>query len=64
MKVLITPRGYARYGTEAQKRLESLGLELDINEMIRELLYQPMYSKKKPNKPMLLLSVWIKSMQI
>lgn len=32
MKVLITPRGYARYGTEAQKRLESLGLELDIND--------------------------------
>ena len=30
--ILITPRGYARYGREAKGRLEALGYEMDINE--------------------------------
>ncbi len=31
-KILITPRGYARYGSEAGKRLEKLGYTLDVND--------------------------------
>lgn len=31
-KILITPRGYAKYGQEAKKSLENLGFEIDINE--------------------------------
>lgn len=30
--ILITPRGYAKYGSEAGKRLEQLGYTLDIND--------------------------------
>lgn len=30
-KILITPRGYAKYGDEAGKRLEELGYELNVN---------------------------------
>lgn len=30
--ILVTPRGYARYGQEARKRLEELGYTMDIND--------------------------------
>lgn len=30
--ILVTPRGYARYGGEARKRLEALGYTMDIND--------------------------------
>lgn len=32
MKVVITPRGFARYGEEAVKTFEQQGIELDIND--------------------------------
>ena len=31
-KILVTPRGYAKYGQEARKRLEALGYTMDIND--------------------------------
>ncbi len=31
-KILVTPRGYAKYGAEAGKRLEALGYTMDIND--------------------------------
>ena len=30
--ILVTPRGYARYGSEARKQLEELGYDMDIND--------------------------------
>lgn len=30
--ILVTPRGYAKYGQEARKRLEELGYTMDIND--------------------------------
>ncbi len=30
--ILVTPRGYAKYGQEAAKKLEALGYEMDIND--------------------------------
>lgn len=29
--ILVTPRGYAKYGSKAGKRLEALGYEMDVN---------------------------------
>lgn len=35
--ILVTPRGYAKYGSKAGKRLEALGYEMDVNHTGRPL---------------------------
>ena len=35
--ILVTPRGYAKYGSKAGKRLEVLGYEMDVNHTGRPL---------------------------
>ncbi|QOY60551.1 phosphoglycerate dehydrogenase [Thermophilibacter immobilis] len=45
MKVLITPRGFAKYGLDEVKRMESKGLEVDYNDTGRA--YSPEQFLKK-----------------
>ena len=46
-KILVTPRGYAKYGQEARKRLEALGFEMDINETGKPLPREVFIQKAK-----------------
>lgn len=46
-KILITPRGYARYGQEARKKLEAAGYELDINDTGKPLSRETFVEKLK-----------------
>ncbi len=46
-KILVTPRGYAKYGQEARKRLEALGFEMDVNETGQPLSREEFVKKAK-----------------
>lgn len=46
-KILVTPRGYAKYGQEARKRLEALGFEMDVNETGKPLPREVFVEKAK-----------------
>lgn len=46
-KILVTPRGYARYGAEARKKLEARGYEMDINETGKPLPREVFVEKAK-----------------
>ena len=37
--ILVTPRGYAKYGSKAGKRLEVLGYEMDVNHTGLSLIH-------------------------
>lgn len=45
--ILVTPRGYAKYGNEARKRLEALGYVMDINDTGKPLSREVFVKKAK-----------------
>ena len=48
--ILVTPRGYAKYGQEAAKKLESLGYEMDINDTGKPVPREVFIEKAKDKK--------------
>ena len=46
-KILVTPRGYAKYGQEARKRLEELGYTMDINDTGKPVPHDVFVEKAK-----------------
>ena len=48
--ILVTPRGYAKYGQEAAKKLESLGYEMDINDTGKPVPREVFIEKSTINK--------------
>ena len=61
--ILVTPRGYAKYGQEAAKKLEALGYEMDINDtgkpVPREVFMEK--DKKKQQESSLVWMNWMKT---
>lgn len=46
-KILVTPRGYAKYGQEARKKLEALGYVMDVNDTGKPLPREVFEEKAK-----------------
>lgn len=51
--ILVTPRGYARYGSEARKILESQGYHMDINDTGKPLSREVFEEKAKKSVGMI-----------
>lgn len=48
--ILVTPRGYAKYGSEAKKRLEALGYTMDINNTGKPVPRETFVQKAKESE--------------
>ena len=60
--ILVTPRGYAKYGQEAAKKLEALGYEMDINDTGKPVPREVFMEKqKKQQESSLVWMNWMKT---
>ena len=58
--ILVTPRGYAKYGQEAAKKLEALGYEMDINDTGKQVPRE-VFMEKKQQESSLVWMNWMKT---